>query len=108
VQNSAFFFFALPRSYALIVTGKEKWGANLHFIRTSNVPPENVQACIECRCPDSDPPLNPHGELQVIHCSEVMAFFLKKTKKTIIIFSPRFHLVFFNCFLFFFFFLLVF
>eukprot|EP01006_Ploeotia_vitrea_P000911 TRINITY_DN103883_c0_g1_i1.p1 TRINITY_DN103883_c0_g1~~TRINITY_DN103883_c0_g1_i1.p1 ORF type:complete len:579 (+),score=45.90 TRINITY_DN103883_c0_g1_i1:42-1778(+) len=53
--------YLYPEPYAMVTTGKEKWTANLHFIRTTNVP--DVQDCIECRCPDSDPPKHPRGSV---------------------------------------------
>eukprot|EP00040_Diaphanoeca_grandis_P005251 m.32022 g.32022 ORF g.32022 m.32022 type:complete len:572 (+) comp16568_c1_seq1:1635-3350(+) len=50
-----------PSPYAIILLGTETFGANLHFIRTSNVPQDLVQPCIECECPDSNPPLHNKG-----------------------------------------------
>ncbi len=37
-----------PEGYALVTTGEERWGANIHVLRTTNVP--DVQSCIECHC----------------------------------------------------------
>lgn len=50
--------------YGIISNGSTAWTANMHLIRTSNVPQAGVQDCIECRCPDSNPPNNPHGGIQ--------------------------------------------
>lgn len=38
-----------PAPYGVTVSGNETWTANLHFIRTSNVPAKDLQDCIECR-----------------------------------------------------------
>lgn len=53
--------YTYPPPHAIVTTGEEKWTANLHFIRTTNTNVADRQDCIECRCPDSDPPLHPHG-----------------------------------------------
>jgi len=50
--------YEFPSPYAVLSTDI-RWTANLHFIRCTNV--KDVQECIECRCPDSRPPLHPHG-----------------------------------------------
>jgi len=50
-----------PSPFAIILEGTETFGANLHFIRTSNVPKDGVQQCIECECLDSNPPLHNKG-----------------------------------------------
>eukprot|EP00039_Didymoeca_costata_P018082 m.332058 g.332058 ORF g.332058 m.332058 type:complete len:567 (+) comp16865_c0_seq1:161-1861(+) len=60
--------YEYPSPYAILLTGKETFSANLHFIRTTNVPKESLQSCIECRCVDSNPPLHPKGE--VACCSD--------------------------------------
>jgi len=48
-----------PAPYAIVSTGDEVWTANMHLIRTTNVP--DVQSCIECHCPTSRPPADPFG-----------------------------------------------
>jgi hypothetical protein len=48
--------------YAVISKGSDVWTANMHLIRTTNVP--DVQSCIECHCPFSQPPLTPFGGIQ--------------------------------------------
>ena len=52
-----------PKPYAIVLNGLEQFGVNLHLIRTTNVPGGGggIQECIECRCPDSNPPLHPKG-----------------------------------------------
>jgi len=52
--------YDFPHPYGVLSTDNQ-WTANLHFIRTTNV--QDVQECIECRCPDSNPPKHPHGEV---------------------------------------------
>jgi len=52
--------YEFPSPYGILSTDTD-WTANLHFIRTSNV--KDIQECIECRCPDSNPPKHPHGEV---------------------------------------------
>lgn len=37
-----------PDGYAMITSGKERWGANIHVLRTDGVP--DVKSCIECHC----------------------------------------------------------
>jgi hypothetical protein len=39
---------AFPEGYALKTTGTERWGANIHMLRTDDVP--DVKSCIECHC----------------------------------------------------------
>eukprot|EP00992_Anisonema_acinus_P000469 TRINITY_DN10165_c0_g1_i1.p1 TRINITY_DN10165_c0_g1~~TRINITY_DN10165_c0_g1_i1.p1 ORF type:complete len:580 (+),score=142.78 TRINITY_DN10165_c0_g1_i1:48-1742(+) len=51
--------YEYPAPYGIVTTGKERWSVVLHLIRTTNVP--DVQACIECTCPDSKPPQQPKG-----------------------------------------------
>eukprot|EP00048_Salpingoeca_helianthica_P015213 m.225645 g.225645 ORF g.225645 m.225645 type:complete len:621 (-) comp16751_c0_seq1:205-2067(-) len=51
-----------PAPYAVMSTGEEAWTANMHLIRTTNVP--DVQSCIECHCPTSRPPQQPFGGIQ--------------------------------------------
>lgn len=55
--------YRYPKGYAIVLDGEEVFGANLHFIRTTNVPTSMLQDCIECRCVDSDPPLHPKGQV---------------------------------------------
>jgi len=50
--------------FAILCDGTERWTVNLHFIRTSNVPEEDIQDCIECRCRDSRPPKFPQGGVE--------------------------------------------
>ena len=50
-----------PAPYAIMVTGHETWTVNMHLIRTTNVPDQDLQDCIECNCANSAPPLNPLG-----------------------------------------------
>ena len=35
-----------PHPYALVLKGDEKWGANIHLLRTVNI--KNIKNCIEC------------------------------------------------------------
>eukprot|EP00051_Salpingoeca_urceolata_P029503 m.6838 g.6838 ORF g.6838 m.6838 type:complete len:268 (-) comp2748_c0_seq1:329-1132(-) len=49
-----------PEGYAIVTTGKEQWTANIHLIRTTNVP--DVQMCIECHCKWGTP-ANPEGDI---------------------------------------------
>eukprot|EP00162_Nutomonas_longa_P012619 comp21175_c0_seq1/m.44970 comp21175_c0_seq1/g.44970 ORF comp21175_c0_seq1/g.44970 comp21175_c0_seq1/m.44970 type:complete len:454 (+) comp21175_c0_seq1:2-1363(+) len=37
-----------PDGYAYFTTGDQAWGANIHVLRTTNVP--DVKSCIECHC----------------------------------------------------------
>ena len=48
-----------PAPYAVVSSGEEVWTANIHLIRTTNVP--DVQSCIECHCAYSRPPQAPYG-----------------------------------------------
>lgn len=63
-----------PYPYALITDSADitdttnAWKNNIHFIRTTNVPADKLQPCVECRCADSTPE-NPHGSHYCPSCA---------------------------------------